>query len=1467
MTDCQLVFMQLRPDYGYGYIDTLEVLVRTSPTGAWQHLATYSAAIPEWTETSVALPAGVAACQVAFRHVCYWSYCSLDDIYIGAPLACGRVQGLSAVAGSTGGVLLSWSDTANTGAVYNVSCWSYVGDTLHATTTDTSFLFGNLGGCTFYHFAVTASCADGSQSLGAECRLRTASDTVHVPWGERFDDLSGLNMPACWTALSGLWSVHNWVNHGRLLQPSMYPAIIALPATDQPTGTLQVRLHVGEHTHYSSNRGALSVGYVTDINDGNSFVSVVTWPNYEWWYNEEKCVMLTGVPDTARIALRYDAVSTNYMCFIDDLVVETIPACPRPIAVRATGATASTIGLAISGLIESYRVYWTDGTATDSLDVSDSICTITGLDANTEYIVSVVTRCADGGLTPPVYAHVRTKCNVETVPYFDNFESYPYEEVPYCWTALAGRPYIQEGNVAETLSSKSLWFEGALQTYVALPRFDMPTDTLQVRFWLKPNLGGHSGSGTFYVGWQTDLEDSSTFVEVESWTSVDWPVIGAFEKAVPMCGAPDSAYIVMRVRLNTAGYMWAIDSLFVEPRPSCPPPTHLEVTGVGYDTIAVNFGGGCAGNYRLYISDDSTYRDTVLVAGVTSYTFFGLDTITRYTIRVVSDCGNEVSDALEVRVFTEMPADTLPYYTGFEPGDDVAWRCLFSNTDNEWCIGSAVAASGNRSLYITDDGGTSNHFSPGVQPNPYFSNSYAYKTFWVDAPAEYIVSYDWRSKGWLRVMLAPGNFEVNTDYRISNLGAPAGWIALDTNDMMNYSSTWRNYTQIFTVDTPGYYHLIFFWFSGNTPATQPPAAIDNVRFERVPCPAVRKVSIDSIGRTSARVHWQPYGDETYWEVTVGDRVNVVRDTFCYVGGLAPLTTYTATVRPVCGVGDTGLLASWWFTTAMCESATVMENWDTTQESTFTNESPLAFIGPDNYSYSQTIIPAATLSPDGSVIRAFAFQPSNWNNSAPYIVNNIDVYMANVREDDLSGGFIHPDATHRFVKVISGADFSFRDSSWQVHGFDTNFVWDGRSNVLFAVYRHKPTTRVANHIPSYNAHMDTVRRNIEMRSGNPIDINTITAHWASNQIGNIRLFSCPSGCDEPMVTDVVADDESITVYFDAVDTVEVYITSGSWNDNVSGLRLPPSDSSYTFGGLTSMVYYYVGVRQVCNDSTFSEWVVYQVATLDLGCLPPTGFTLGATDYTSQEFSWTPAGGESAWQLRVFNGYTNIMQTVTASPATVDGLYAGTAYRASIRSLCGSGGDIPGPWGDTLDFTTTDCPAVGGVSVSDVSASEATVSWQPVAGSNGYRIYYGLYGFYDFEVVPVDVAPSVTSYVMTALEGATDYEVYVLNRCADAVFSTVTPGERLYFRTAVGIDAVAGETVSLYPNPASGRVTLVLSGFDGEVTVEIVDMNGRTVTKHSTLNTEYSIDLSRVAKGAYFVRVTGSNQSVVRKLMVL
>ena len=106
----------------------------------------------------------------------------------------------------------------------------------------------------------------------------------------------------------------------------------------------------------------------------------------------------------------------------------------------------------------------------------------------------------------------------------------------------------------------------------------------------------------------------------------------------------------------------------------------------------------------------------------------------------------------------------------------------------------------------------------------------------------------------------------------------------------------------------------------------------------------------------------------------------------------------------------------------------------------------------------------------------------------------------------------------------------------------------------------------------------------------------------------------------------------------------------------------------------------------------------------------------------------------------------------------------------------------------------------------------------------------------------------TFVVYGTRVHTGYELYV--RCGDG--SGLNPG--------VGIDEVEENDIVLFPNPASTTVTL--RGMEENATVTVVDMNGREVVK--THNK--TIDVSHMAKGAYFVRVVGEQTSAIRKLIV-
>ena len=93
-------------------------------------------------------------------------------------------------------------------------------------------------------------------------------------------------------------------------------------------------------------------------------------------------------------------------------------------------------------------------------------------------------------------------------------------------------------------------------------------------------------------------------------------------------------------------------------------------------------------------------------------------------------------------------------------------------------------------------------------------------------------------------------------------------------------------------------------------------------------------------------------------------------------------------------------------------------------------------------------------------------------------------------------------------------------------------------------------------------------------------------------------------------------------------------------------------------------------------------------------------------------------------------------------------------------------------------------------------------------------------------------------------------------------------RVVFGERQGIDkAAANVKMNLFPNPANNNVQLSIAGVNGTVNCAILDMSGRVVYNQN-INAEATtnINLSNLAKGAYFVRITNDKFTKVEKLIV-
>ncbi|MBQ5392109.1 MAG: T9SS type A sorting domain-containing protein [Spirochaetales bacterium] len=124
---------------------------------------------------------------------------------------------------------------------------------------------------------------------------------------------------------------------------------------------------------------------------------------------------------------------------------------------------------------------------------------------------------------------------------------------------------------------------------------------------------------------------------------------------------------------------------------------------------------------------------------------------------------------------------------------------------------------------------------------------------------------------------------------------------------------------------------------------------------------------------------------------------------------------------------------------------------------------------------------------------------------------------------------------------------------------------------------------------------------------------------------------------------------------------------------------------------------------------------------------------------------------------------------------------------------------------------------------------------------------------------------SEYHLTGLEHNTDYTVRVANLCTETLLSQYASAD---FTTGTeGIATIDAEgSLSIYPNPASAMVTISVSEQLAGATATIVDLNGRTVASFGLADNTATFDVSTLAKGAYFVRITGEQATTVRKLIV-
>ena len=85
--------------------------------------------------------------------------------------------------------------------------------------------------------------------------------------------------------------------------------------------------------------------------------------------------------------------------------------------------------------------------------------------------------------------------------------------------------------------------------------------------------------------------------------------------------------------------------------------------------------------------------------------------------------------------------------------------------------------------------------------------------------------------------------------------------------------------------------------------------------------------------------------------------------------------------------------------------------------------------------------------------------------------------------------------------------------------------------------------------------------------------------------------------------------------------------------------------------------------------------------------------------------------------------------------------------------------------------------------------------------------------------------------------------------------------------VGIDEAAEASFTAFPNPANTEVTVDLSGFTGEASVEVYNLLGELVASTTATDLRTKVDVSALQAGNYVIHVSNDRTSVQQQLAVM
>ena len=309
----------------------------------------------------------------------------------------------------------------------------------------------------------------------------------------------------------------------------------------------------------------------------------------------------------------------------------------------------------------------------------------------------------------------------------------------------------------------------------------------------------------------------------------------------------------------------------------------------------------------------------------------------------------------------------------------------------------------------------------------------------------------------------------------------------------------------------------------------------------------------------------------------------------------------------------------------------------------------------------------------------------------------------------------------------------------------------------------------------------------------------------------------------------------------------------------------------------------------------------------GCTPPAGggcavpvASAGSVTQTGATISWAAVSGAVNYSLQYKTAAASTYTTVSVSGTSyaLSGLTAGTTYNYQVRTNCSGSSSA---YSTTASFTTGSAGCTDAYEANNTLATAATIpvntAIPALISTSTDRDYFkftttsaqrdirvtltGLAADYD-----VRLYNSSGTQVGISQNGGTSSETIVYNNGAAGVYTAYVYGyngvfsttacyslkaeiSANNFRDAGAAPAITKQSVTVYPQPAKGLVTLSFDDtWKGVVNISVSGQTGANMRslKLNVENHQASFDASAFAGGMYYLRISNGEQSVTQKLLI-